>query len=359
MWIPTISVVIPIYREKEVLNEAIESILTQTYSDFEILLINNNASSETLRIADKYLNQYPEKIRIIHEKVQGLASARNRGIIESKGKYIALLDGDDISLPDRLELQVLILEKFSNVILVSSNFDKISFDKSKILKKNVSSSEPTIWFETESLIKDLFKHVNKTGDFESFHFPLPSTTMFRKDLALKAGLFDTNFNPRWFEDTEFFIRFFHLGSYYRYPKVLVYYRKPSIEGLKIKTFQMDLIGLLKQYEKLFEAILSMFGNDSSNIFPIFKKIESLWLRHISEYFLPYERGTTFSRYILKKSIFLNMKDIKTWKLWIKTFFPKKYYPKLFWFNDWEENPFPEKINKKFIKNLFYSYKKNN
>jgi glycosyltransferase involved in cell wall biosynthesis len=349
---PTISVIIPIYKEKKILCEAIESILRQTFSDFEILLVDNNASFETLSIANKYLKEYPDKIRIVHEKTQGLASARNRGIIESKGKYIALLDGDDISLPERLELQVSILETNSSVILVSSNFDKVSYDKNNIIKKNVSRSEPSIWFETESLIKDLFKHVKKKEDFESFHFPLPSTTMFRKELALKAGLFDTKFNPRWFEDTEFFIRFFCLGSYYRYPKALVYYRKSSKEGLKIKSDQVDLKGLLIQYEKLFRSILSIFENKTSENFPVFKKIGSLWLRHISEYFLPFESGTNLSRYVLITSIFLNIKDIKTWKLLIKTYFPKKYFPHLFWFKDWEKNSIPDDININTIKHLF-------
>lgn len=100
---PLVSVVIPVYREGEILSETIESVLVQTFRDFEIVIVNNNADDVSLSIMRKYASEYPDLIRIVDQSVQGVPSARNKGILESRGHYIAMLEGDDMMLPNRLE----------------------------------------------------------------------------------------------------------------------------------------------------------------------------------------------------------------------------------------------------------------
>jgi glycosyltransferase involved in cell wall biosynthesis len=105
---PKVSVVMPVYNGASYLAPAIESILGQTYLDFEFILINDGSIDNSVEIIQSYSDT---RIRLLHnEKNAGLAAARNRGIDEAQGDFIAWLDCDDISLPTRLEKQVRFLE---------------------------------------------------------------------------------------------------------------------------------------------------------------------------------------------------------------------------------------------------------
>jgi glycosyltransferase involved in cell wall biosynthesis len=106
---PKVSVIIPVYNGARYLRESTESILDQSFKDFELLLINDGSTDETLAIMRSY---HDSRIRILNNTTNtGLASVRNKGILESKGEYVAWLDADDISMPERLEKQVSLLDK--------------------------------------------------------------------------------------------------------------------------------------------------------------------------------------------------------------------------------------------------------
>lgn len=107
---PIISVVIPIYNAEKYLDEAIQSILNQTYKNFEIIIINDGSTDKSLEIIEKYQNQ-DERIIVISRENKGLIYSLNEGIEKSRGKYIARMDADDISLPKRFERQIEIMEK--------------------------------------------------------------------------------------------------------------------------------------------------------------------------------------------------------------------------------------------------------
>lgn len=105
---PKVSVVMPVYNGASYLGPAIESILGQTYHDFEFILINDGSIDNSVEIIQSYSDP---RIRLLHNKKNaGLAAVRNRGIDEAQGEFIAWLDCDDISLPTRLEKQVLFFE---------------------------------------------------------------------------------------------------------------------------------------------------------------------------------------------------------------------------------------------------------
>lgn len=94
---PTISVVISVYNGEKYLSEAIESVLNQTYKDFEFIIINDGSTDNSLEIIKKYQNQ-DERIVLISRENKGLVSSLNEGIEKAKGKYIARMDADDICL---------------------------------------------------------------------------------------------------------------------------------------------------------------------------------------------------------------------------------------------------------------------
>src|SRR5690606_20595163 len=103
---PFVSVIIPFYNNEEYAERAIESVLQQTFKDFELILVDNNSRDGTLNILNNYRDKYPDIIRVYKELKQGCPAARNKGLYEAKGEWIQILDSDDEILPEKLENQV-------------------------------------------------------------------------------------------------------------------------------------------------------------------------------------------------------------------------------------------------------------
>lgn len=112
--IPKVSVVMPVYKGDKYLSEAVDSILNQTFSDFEFIIICDDPTDETRYILDKY-RQNDSRIQLYYQKRQGLVSSRNKGISLSKGEYVVKMDADDISLPDRLKEQVEFMDNHPDI----------------------------------------------------------------------------------------------------------------------------------------------------------------------------------------------------------------------------------------------------
>ncbi len=102
--IPVVSVVMPAYNAEKYLREAIESILSQTFTDFEFIIINDGSTDRTKEIIFSYDD--PRIVYIENEKNSGICVTLNKGLDVARGKYIARMDSDDISIPNRLEVQV-------------------------------------------------------------------------------------------------------------------------------------------------------------------------------------------------------------------------------------------------------------
>jgi len=110
---PLISVITIFLNGETYLEEAIESILSQTYTNWELMLVDDGSTDASTSIAQNYAERYPHKIRYLehanHQNL-GMSASRNLGIRESKGQYVAFLDADDIYLPHKLDWQVRLLE---------------------------------------------------------------------------------------------------------------------------------------------------------------------------------------------------------------------------------------------------------
>jgi len=102
---PMISVVMPVYNGEKFLKEAIKSILNQTYKDFEFLIVYDESTDGTLSIIQEFQEQ-DARVVLINGDKEGISGALNKGIKEAKGKYVARMDADDISLPIRFEKQI-------------------------------------------------------------------------------------------------------------------------------------------------------------------------------------------------------------------------------------------------------------
>lgn len=111
---PNVSVIIPTYNRAELLKRAIDSVLRQTYNDYELIVVSDGSNDQTDKVVAAYTD--PRIMYLKHEKPKGASATRNTGIRIAKGKYVAFLDDDDEWLPQKLEIQVPIIEKSSSKV---------------------------------------------------------------------------------------------------------------------------------------------------------------------------------------------------------------------------------------------------
>jgi glycosyltransferase involved in cell wall biosynthesis len=93
--LPKVSVIIPVYNAEKFLSETIESVIAQTYPDWEIIAVDDGSTDRSLEILRKYEQRLPSKIHVITQRNSGVSIARNNAIAIAKGEYIAFLDHDD------------------------------------------------------------------------------------------------------------------------------------------------------------------------------------------------------------------------------------------------------------------------
>ena len=113
-----ISVIVPVYKVEEYLDKCVQSILAQTYRDFEILLVDDGSPDNCPQLCDRYAQKY-DCIRALHKSNGGLSDARNFGIKYARGNDITFIDSDDFIAPDYLEVLVQLKEKYQADIAVT------------------------------------------------------------------------------------------------------------------------------------------------------------------------------------------------------------------------------------------------
>ena len=116
-----VSVIIPIYRVEKYIAATVESVLAQTYKNFELLIVDDGSPDKSVEICQQFTDS---RIRIIRQENRGVAAARNTGIRHAKGDYLAFLDADDIWLPEKLEKHV---EHLNNSPTVGVSFCRSAF----------------------------------------------------------------------------------------------------------------------------------------------------------------------------------------------------------------------------------------
>lgn len=140
---PLVSIITGIYNCASTLDEAIQSILNQTYDNWEMILCDDGSSDNTYQIAQKYQKQYPDKIIVVRNKKNlGLNKTLNHCLAEAHGTYIARMDGDDISEKTRLEKEVEFLELHPEFALVSTPM--VYFDENGDWGHGTSIKEPVL-----------------------------------------------------------------------------------------------------------------------------------------------------------------------------------------------------------------------
>ncbi len=232
-----VSVIIPTYNHAQYLPDALESVLSQTYKDYEIIVVDDGSTDNTKEILEPYLPQ----INYIYQENSGQSKARNHAIRISSGQYIAFLDADDVWTPDKLEFQVRVLDLDPEAGLVfadaevfqdpqtagASFFEMVGFPRTPI----TDSREVSGAFE-----KLLEKNFIQTG-----------TVIARRECFEQVDLFDESLKLA--EDKDMWLRIAKLYKIQAVPKVLL--KKRGFSTSDYELLKRQVLKVLDKMEALY------------------------------------------------------------------------------------------------------------
>jgi glycosyltransferase involved in cell wall biosynthesis len=181
---PIVSVVIPIYNAQKTIVQAAESVLSQTFTDYEVIFVNDGSTDNSLALIEQVKENNPQvKITIVDQPNGGAAKARNEGMRIAKGEYIAFLDSDDYWVSNKLSLQVDYLSEHQEVYMLGGRYGKDKLPR-KLLVNPEDVMRITVKYQ---ILKNFFS---------------PPTVIFRRAILDKVGYFDERM--RYAEEGYFF-----------------------------------------------------------------------------------------------------------------------------------------------------------
>lgn len=182
-----VTIVMAVYNGSNYIVQSIRSVINQNYRKWELIIVNDNSTDNTLEIINKFKST---KIKVINlKKKSGPYKALSIGFNKARGKYIAILDSDDIAHPDRIRSQVKVLDIEENIALVSSWYQKID-SNNKIIKKVKIPLEKNFFLE----------------NFPCNNLLCNSSVMFKKNILKKINYYNKNFI--YSNDYNFFLKVF-------------------------------------------------------------------------------------------------------------------------------------------------------
>jgi glycosyltransferase involved in cell wall biosynthesis len=225
-----VSVIIPMYNAEGTIIKCLNSVLVQTYKDFEVIIIDDGSIDRSYEIVKDYLTKKNiQNLKLLKQNNRGPGIARNRGIKNSKGKYIAFLDADDIWRSNKLEIQMRYLQEDTNLKMIGS-----------LTNNNISEKEPKI--EYISFRRLLFSNVFTT-----------STVIIEKEILEKEDVMSIKSN--WSEDYFLWMQIVkhYKAALLRSSLVIYENHKRCFEksGLSAKLIEMEK-GELWNYKELFK-----------------------------------------------------------------------------------------------------------
>jgi glycosyltransferase involved in cell wall biosynthesis len=256
MYNPKVSVILSCYNSSLYLKKSIESILSQTFNDFEFIIINDGSSDNTLQIIQSYASK-DERIFFVNQENIGLTKSLNKAIKLSKGKYIARIDADDFSYKDRLIKQYTYLEQNQDIVLLGGQ--RIINDKinNKIFKDKLPLTTEEI--RERAIISNPFFH---------------SLIIFRRDIVQKVGFYNEIF--KYVQDYEFWSRIIYDYKVENLQEVLgeKIIDKKAISFRDDISFERNLFVLRAKYKHFKKRSYSLVSF-SSFIKPTYRVIKSI------------------------------------------------------------------------------------
>lgn len=231
-----VSVIIPTYNRARYVAQAVDSVLEQSYDNYEIIIVDDGSTDDT----QKTLEPYMDRIRYIYQEHSGVSAARNRGIRESKGQYTAFLDSDDLWLPKKLESQIKFVGDDHTITFHSVKWFVDNAEEEHLLKRCECVRWPRV--SGDSYIEDPMLEI-ALGSYLQL-----GTLLCLKSTFIEIGFFDETLTAG--EDTEWFsraameVRF----RYFETPYLKIRYHRCQT---KLET-KDSVLSLIKVAEKIKE-----------------------------------------------------------------------------------------------------------
>ena len=226
----TVSVVIPLYNAAEVIAATIRSVLAQTWTDYEILVIDDGSTDGSADV----IRTFGDRVRYHRFENAGVAKSRNRGIGLSRGMYIALLDHDDLWDPTKLEKQVGVLEARPEVGLVYTGI--VHLERDGRPREKFPSGPSSRFYQL----------------FVKGFGPTPSAAMLRRSVIEQVGGFDERFGSAGLDDHEFWPRVAQHGEIALIDEPLTYHRHREVKAPQIELGHRVLLN---------DVLMERFGHD--------------------------------------------------------------------------------------------------
>ncbi len=203
---PAVTVLLAVYNGERYLRESLDSVLAQTFADFELLVIDDGSRDKTLSILDEY-EAGDTRVRIVSRPNRGLTNTLNQGLELARGQFLARMDADDVCMPDRLRIQVAYLREHPECVLVGSRVQLMDPDGRPIKQMCTETTHEQIDAA----------HLNR--GWPVVH---PAATM-RLSTLREIGGYRDNYNT--LEDLDLFLRLAEVGKLANVPEVLLKYRQ--------------------------------------------------------------------------------------------------------------------------------------
>lgn len=254
---PLLSVVMAVYNGEKHLHESIDSVLLQTYSRFELIIVNDGSTDESEYIIREYAEKDKRIIYLKNDLNLGQSKTRNKAINIAKGEYIVIVDSDDICLPDRFEKQIMFFEKNPNVDVLGSDYCLFSGSLKDDCRMVVSAN---------------------AGDIYNGKPPVHNPTcMIKRSIFYSYGFYDPAYDNA--EDAELWFRWFSQDVYFDNISEVLYKKRNhsgsvSISNIRPQVYLMlkinliaifkyrirfTMYGYLRMLEQLFYLIYLLLG----------------------------------------------------------------------------------------------------
>lgn len=314
-----ISVVVPVYNVEQYLNQCLDSIINQTYTNLQIILVDDGSTDNSGKICDNY-KERDTRITVYHKKNGGVSSARNKGIDLAKGIYIAFIDADDLVRKNYLE-KLYVYTNRENIDIAFCGYEqRSSCNNVEMVQKHLCP------IQTGNILKDF---TNLYLSDIKMMVTGPSGKLFDLNLIKEANIrFDCDYN--WGEDVLFCLEYFSLiDNYITVPEDIYIYinhgRGSAVETYSDKRVQTE-IKFLKRFDGWLRA--ENIQKKEEIIALIVTSICNSYMR----YCICYKKNSLISQYEFYKDIICNLKhyleickNIKSFKRWFILFTIRKGY----------------------------------
>lgn len=276
---PTVSVIIPVYNVEPYLKECIDSILNQSFTDFELLLVDDGSKDGSGQVCENYI-LIDNRVKVIHQANSGASSARNKGIDVAVGKWIVFVDSDDFVLPTYLEHLLLPISE-NNVDFVVGG---LQYWNPVTNVKELCSFRPGIYEN-----KDIAKIFN---EYQIFKYGGPIAKMYNADIVRRYSI-SFNKDLHFAEDCDFMLRYINHIHSVSFVEHVDYVYRLSVSSLSHKKLPVNTELLcLNEMLARYSEIATLFDKKDLRVFKV----------SIMQYFLRTVNAVLCHGYSLRRSV---------------------------------------------------------